>query len=340
MWKRLLPLVMILTLLISTGCSANRFTHIFKKSPQISNLPPSALFWDGPAIQKETINLLNSAQKSIYIEQALLDDPALISLILAKHRAGLEIKILLDQWQMPNKATLEALKSQNVSIQFYPARKGQYDQVKLLVVDQKKALIYGPTWTPASWQNTHDLAVELSGYSAWWTASVFARDWAFTTTLSLNVPKTTSYPDDHITLATNANLKQQIAEQILQANHSIWVETADVSDTETVQSLVDAAAKGLDVRLILDRQEDQAFPSAIAKLKAGGVKIRYVKDPSNPVFNLHIGIFDQKTFILTSSDWSYYTFVINHEFSITVPSAAATAKLSAVFEQDWAKASA
>ncbi|CAA7601274.1 Phospholipase D-like domain protein [Acididesulfobacillus acetoxydans] len=338
MRKWFLPLVIILTLLVSTGCSTNKLTHLFRKNPQTSNLPASALFLDGAAIRQETVHLLESAQKSIYIEQNLFDDPALMNLVLAKQREGLTVKILLDRWQPANQATLAALKSQNVSIQFYPALKGQYDDVKLLVVDQKKALIYGPAWTPSVWQNTHDLAVELSGYSAWWTALVFARDWNFTTTLSLGVPQKTSFPNDNITLATNANLQQQISEQILQANHSIWIESPEVSDPSTVQSLVNAAAKGRDVRLILDPREKKTAPDALAKLRSGGVKVRFVKDSAVPAFHLNVGIFDQKTFIFTSSDWTYYTFVINHEFSITVPSAAATAKLDAVFDHDWAQA--
>ncbi|MHB1651247.1 MAG: phospholipase D-like domain-containing protein [Desulfitobacteriaceae bacterium] len=341
MWKRLLPLavITIVSILMTTGCSTH-LTQIFKKSAAVSNLPPDSLFLDGSAIQKETLALLDSAQKSIYVEQFVFDDPILLDVIIRKARAGLEVKILLDQWQRTNKATLDTLKNQNVSVQFFPARKGQYDHVKLLVVDQSKAMIYGPAWTSSSWQQTtRDLSVELSGRSAWWTASVFARDWEFTTTLSLNVPKTSTLSDDHITLATNANIKQQISERILQSNKAIWVESAEVSEQETIQALIDAAAKGRDVRLILDPEVAKATPvigERIEKLKAGGVKIRYFKSSDKQSFNMHVAIFDKQSFILTSSDWSYYTFVNNHEFSITVPSLTATTKLISVFNQDWA----
>lgn len=337
MFKRFLPFLIIISMFITTGCSTH-LSQIFKKKAVLSNLPQTAILTDGSSIQKQTISLLNSAQKSIYVEQALFDDPVIIDLLINKARAGLEVKVLLDQWQHSNKSTLDTLKTQNISVQFFPARKGQYDRVKLMVIDQNKALVYGPSWTATDWQKGHDIAVELNGRSAWRAATVFARDWEFTTTLALNVPKTSNLPDDFITLATNANLKQQISEKIQQVNKSIWIESSEVSEPDTVQALIDAAGKGKDVRVILDQESAKATPLTVEKLKSGGVKLRYYKSPNNLSLNLHVGIFDDKTFILTSSDWTYYTFVINHEFSITVPSPDATSKLISIFSLDWTNA--
>lgn len=338
MWKRVIAAVVFI-LLLAGGCSP-RITQLLKKPPAVSSLPPSALFLDGPSIRAKTLELIDSAQKSLYIEQVLFDDPELMDHVIKKFKAGVEVKILLDQWQNTNKATVDSLKTQGISVQFYPARKGQFHHVKFMVVDQAKALIYGPTWTPASWQTNHDLAVELSARSAWWTADVFAQDWKFTTTLSLNVPKTSALPDDHIILARNANLKQQISERITASNQSIWIETSEVSDEDIVQSLIDAAGKGRDVRLLVSADMGKNRSEIVAKLKAGGVKIRYANPASNETSNIHLGLFDSQTFILTSSDWTYYTFVINHEFSITVPSPSASSKLKSVFETDWAASTA
>lgn len=338
MWKRVMAAVIGILLLIS-GCSP-RVTLFLKKTPAVSDLPPSALLFDSQAIRVKTLSLIDSAQKSIYIEQILFDDPELLDHVIKKFQAGVEVKILLDQWQSPNKATLDSLKSQGISVQFYPARKGQFHHVRFLVVDQSRALVNGPTWTASSWQASHDMAVELSGYAAWWTADIFAQDWKFTTTLSLNVVKNTNLPEDHIILARNANLKQQISMQILSANQSIWIESAEVSDDDTLQALIDASAKGRDVRLLLSAKTGKDRPDLISRLKASGVKVRYANPPNQEAFNLHLGLFDNHTFVLTSSDWNYYTFVVNHEFSITVPSPDAVTKLKSMFEADWNTATA
>ena len=210
MQKRLLPCFLVVFLFLG-GCAPN--FKPFNKEVPISTLPPESIYVDGNTIYDESINLINSAKKSIYVEQYEFDDSQLIQLLIQKARQGLEIRIILDQWQRVNQATLDALKSQNISIQFYPARKGQYDRVKLLVVDREQALVYGSSWTENG-KNSHTVALKLTDRAAWKAANVFSRDWEFTTTLSINVPKTSLLPEDNITLATNANIKQQILELI------------------------------------------------------------------------------------------------------------------------------
>lgn len=337
MWKRFILLPLCLLLLFLTGCSL-KYPSFLKKQTSIANISANAIFTNGPAIYNETVNLINSAHKSIYVEQATFNDPRLIQLLIQKAQAGLDIHILLDQWQPLNKPTLDELKNQNVSVQFYPAQKGQYDDTKLLVIDNERAMVYGASWTSDNF-NSPNVAVELTGYSAWKTGVLFANDWTFTTTLSLNVPKTSSLPDDHIILATDANVKQQVLQQISSSTKSIWVETNFISEQDTVQALIDAASQGRDIRLILDPAASKETPETIEKLKAAGIKIRYSKTFGGNIDAPNIAIFDGTTFILSSSGWTHFTFVINHEFSITVPSPVATNKLVQTFNQDWAQSS-
>ena len=328
-------LLLLFSILLLSGCTI-KVPKLAPKEVPISDLSAESLFIDKDAIYNQTIALIESAHTSIYVEQAEFDDPHLIQLLLTKSRSGIDVRILLDQWQKVNRATLDQLKSQNVSIQFYPAQKGQIDHTKYLIVDQNRALIYGPPWT-AEGLSAHDLAVELSGRSAWKAATLFSRDWEFTTTFPLNVPKTSSLPDDHIILATNVNVKQQLADQISTSSKSIWIENSEITEPDLKQALIDAVAKGRDVRLILDREIANANPVTIETLKASGVQIRYY--PSQPPLGMHLAVFDNSSFILSSSGWTRYSFVTSHEFSITVPSPTASVKLGQMFSQDWEKSS-
>jgi phosphatidylserine/phosphatidylglycerophosphate/cardiolipin synthase-like enzyme len=320
-------------MLFLSGCSL-RLPKLFPEPVPISDLPVEALFIDRDAIYNRTLTLIQSAQTSIYVEQAEFDDPRLIQLLLTKSRTGIDVRILLDQWQKVNRATLDQLKSQNVSIQYYPAQKGQINHTKYLIVDQNVAMIYGPSWT-VDGLLAHDLAVELSGKSAWKAATLFSKDWEFTTTFPLTVPKTSPLPDDKIVLATNANVKQQLAEQISASTKSIWIEISEITDPDLIQALIDAAEKGRDVRLILDRAVTSKTPVTIEKLTAKNIPIRYF--PSQTPLGMHLAIFDNSSFLLSSSEWTRYSFVANHEFSITVPSPLASTKLGDLFTQDWEK---
>lgn len=316
-----------------SGCSL-KLPKLSSEPSPISDLPAEALFIDQDAIFNRTLTLIESAQTSIYVEQAEFDNPRLMQLLLTKSRAGIDVRILLDQWQKVNRTTLDQLKSQNVSIQYYPAQKGQINNTKYLIIDQNVAMIYGPPWTTDGLL-AHDIAVELSGKSAWKAATLFSKDWEFTTTFPLTVPRSSPLPDDKIVLATNANVKQQLAEQISASTKSIWIEIPEITDPDLIQALIDAAEEGRDVRLILDRAATSKTPVTLEKLAAKGIPIRYF--PSKTPLGLHLAIFDNSTFLLSSSVWTRYSFVANHEFSITVPSPLASAKLGDMFAQDWEK---
>jgi phosphatidylserine/phosphatidylglycerophosphate/cardiolipin synthase-like enzyme len=331
----LIFLLLFCCLFLLAGCDL-KIHKLFPKPAPISNLSSNALFIDKDAIYNKTISLIQSAQSSIYVEQAQFDDPRLIQLLLDKSRSGIDVRILLDQWQKVNQTTLEQLKSQNVSIQFYPAQRGQIDHTKYLIVDQKRALIYGPSWT-ANGFAAHDLAVELTGKSVWRLASLFSDDWAFTTTYPIDIPSSSPLPEDNIVLATNSNVKQEITNQISSSTKSICIENTELTDPDIVQALLDVAKKGCSVRLILDRSIANETPVTINKLKVGGIQIRYY--PNQTPFGMNLAIFDNKTFILSSSGWTHYTFIADHEFSITVPSPVASNKLENLFNQDWDKSS-
>ncbi|MBC2727330.1 phosphatidylserine/phosphatidylglycerophosphate/cardiolipin synthase family protein [Desulfosporosinus sp.] len=331
----ILSIVILLSLcvLFISGCTL-KIPELFPKEVPISNLPAKAIFIDKDAIYNQTVAMIESAQTSIYVEQAVFDDPNLIQLLISKSRTGVDVRVLLDQWQKANRITLDQLKSQNVSVQFYPAQKGQINHTKYLIIDQKRALIYGPPWTEEGFK-AHDIAVELSGKSAWKAASLFSKDWAFTTTFPLDVEKTSTLPEDNIILATNANVRQQLIDRISTSTKSIWIANSEITEPDLIQALIEAAEKGCDVRLILDQSATTKTPVTLEKLSTNGVHIRFY--PSQPPLGLNLAIFDNSSFLLSSSGWTRYSFVANHEFSITVPSPKASSRLVEMYTQDWEK---
>ena len=316
-----------------SGCTY-RIPWLSSAPRPVSDLPAEAVLVDGAAIYDRTLQLIQSAQNSVYVQQAEFDDLQLMSLLAAQSQAGIDVRILLDQWQGVNRTTLDHLKSQNVSIQFYPAQRGQINHTKYVIIDCKKAIIYGPSWTAAGWQ-AHDASVELSGKSAWKTAAAFASDWELTTTGSLPVPQTTDLPEDNIIVARNTNVKQQLNAEISASKESIRIAIPEISDPDLIQALLDASEKLPEVCLILDREAMLDAPASLEKLMSKNIQIRYF--PSEPRLGLRVAVFDNTCFILSSFDWTRNAFVTNHEFSVTVPSPAASAKLGDLFQQGWEK---
>ena len=314
-----------------SGCAINLPGFSSKPRP-LSDLSAEAVFVDREAIYNQTIALIESAQSSIYVQQSEFDDPRLMQLLVNKAHSGIEVRILLDQWQAVNKATLDQLKSQNVSIQFYPAQRGQVNNTKYLTIDSNKALIYGPAWT-ASEFHAHNIAVELYGRAARRTAVLFARDWEITTTNTLAVPDSADLPEDNIIVATNVGVKQQIIQEVAASKESIWIAVPEISDSDLIQALLDASERLPEVCLILDGEAMSKAPNSLERLQSGNINIRYF--PRHPQLGLRMAVFDDACFIMSSFNWTRNAFVTNHELSITVPSPEASAKLGELFWQNW-----
>lgn len=335
MAKRYLALFIVLSLLL-TGCSANLKKFFVKeKEAPISTLSSDALLFDGNASYEKTRQLIASAKKSIYIEQTLFSDDQLMNLVIQKAKSGIDVRILLDQFITGNRTTLNELKKQNISVQYYPARKGQTLDAKFLVIDMNQAIVYSAPWTTEGF-NSHSLAIHLTEKSAWTLTGIFNRDWQFTTTLPLDIPKETELPEDNIVLATNAKVKQQILENIAGSEKTIWATVNQVTEPDIIQALIDAANRGLDIRLILSPTiMPENWPETLANLKASGIQIRLYQSPDNKSLGLNLGIFDGESFIMSSSGWSYSSFVMDHELSLTVPSPRVSQVLIQRFDQEW-----
>lgn len=326
-------LIFVCITLFLTGCSFDYAKFFKKKDIPVSNLSADSVLLSNDEIYNKTVETINNAKTSIYVEQGIFTDERLAQLLIAKSKSGLNVRVLMDQFHTANKTTLTEFKNNQVSAQFYPARKGQYNRFKLMVVDSSQAIVYSNYWSPENW-NADNMAVIINGKTAWDLANVYNRDWEFTTTLKLNVPETTTLADDNITPAKNANIKPQILKQISSSDKSIWAMLTELSDQETLQALIDAASKGLDVKVIVD-ESAKSTPVVLENLRAAGVQVRFYQRKNGQPLGMNIGIFDGKSFIFSSSGWTHYTFVINHEMSITVPSPTATEKLVQMFNTEW-----
>lgn len=333
-YKKSFIVILILAVLSATGCNSGLLSFTKSKEPEkISNISANSIIIDSE-IRPQTIRQINSAKKAIFIMLSSLTDQEILNLLVAKSNAGVEIKILLDQWQRENSDTVKFLKNQNISVQYYPAQKGQYQRVRYMVVDYKSAIFYGHNWTDEGF-NSHTLAIKLSGDTTLTIAKSFSRDWESTTILSLEIPNELSYIEDNITFAVSSGVKSQILKYINSANTEILAEVDQLSDTDTVEAILAAKNRGCDIRLILSPSCKVATPNTIKEFEQAQIAIRYYNGPDKKTNGINVGVFDNKTLVMTNSSWTYYSFVINHESSLTIPSPAVVKKINDVFEYDW-----
>lgn len=301
---------------------------------KISNLPASAVITGSTDIRSQTVELISNAQTAIFLQLSALDDPGIIDLIISRARAGVEVRILLDQWQRENSATLKNLKNSNISAHYYPAQKGQSQRVRYLIVDYQTALFYGIDLTAKGFES-QSMAIKMTGNTVETMTKTFDKDWVYTTTMSLTLPEKMELPEENITYAQTPNVKQQLLRHLNNATAEIKVQLEQLSETDTVDAIILAKQKGCAVKLLLSPSSATATPNTIKRLTEAGIEIRYFNHPNGSALGYNAAVFDNKTLVMTSSPWTYTAFVQNHEASVSIPSAAVVEKFNSMFEQDW-----
>lgn len=321
-------------LLLLNGCAA--ILPFFEKEEieRISSLAGDDILVETSQIRPQIITLISQAQKAVYIQLSSLDDQDILNLLVNKSKSGVEVRILLDQWQRENAATVKLLKNQNISVQYYPAEKGQYQRVRYLVVDYQTAVFFSQDWTAKGFK-TYNLAIKLTDDTAWNIAKSFAKDWTYTTTLTLELPDLADMPDDNNLFTQNSGVKQQILGAINSATSEIKIMVEQLSDPDTVAALVEAKKRGCHIQVILSPSTAVATPNTIKEFQANQIEIKFFNHPAKLPVGSNIAVFDDKALVMTSSSWTYYSFVINHEAALVAPSPEAAGRFNAIFKQHW-----
>lgn len=333
--KRILAIFAIcFSITLLSGCSSILSLWDEEEPEQVSALKADSIIVGAEEIRTQTIKLINSATKAVYVQLSSLDDPDIINLLVNKSQSGIEVRILLDQWQRENSATVKTLKNQNISVQYYPAQKGQYQRVRYMVTDYQTAVFYSQDWTSKGFK-THSMAIKLAGDTAWNIAKSFDKDWTYTTTLGLKLPEITDLPEDNIIFSQNSGVKQQVLGAINSATSEIIIIVEQLSDPDTVAAIVNAKNRGCTVKLIVSPSTAVATPNTIKKFLETQIEIKYFSNPDNLPIGYNLGIFDKKTLVMTSSSWTYYSFVINHEAALVIPSPAVAERIDKLFQEQW-----
>lgn len=315
-----------------TGCALLHLGAQPEAKP-LSDLAASAVISGTDAVKAATLELLVSAEHAVFVEQFSLTDPEILDILIAKGNAGVEIHILLDRWQGENQAAMATLKNNNISVQYYPASKGQYQRSRYLTVDYTEALFYSTDWVPDT--SLHSLALRLSGETAWLLTKSFASDWLLTTTLSLELPANPNLTAEHITFTSGVNLKTNILAQLQSAQEEILIESIQISQEDTLLALIAAAERGVQVQIILNLNAEETMPESLRRLLDAGVAVRLLNGSDAMPLSYTFATIDGLTTLFSASAWSHATFVINHESALVIPSPAVTVHLAAQFHTDW-----
>jgi cardiolipin hydrolase len=331
---RAVTTLLLLLLLLCAGCEAARPTQPAAVAEGAGQL------WQDGAIFDEVHRLLEAPgpRQVLWVEMYEFGRHDLEAAMLAARDRGADVRLIVDPTVDVSRQTADQLLASGLPVRFYPVdeRHHQIDHVKLLYTDQA-ALVAGMNWGQHSEAN-HDYGLRTGGRDDLARLrSIFEHDWALAggsaggaTAAGTAGPVVETTPGEGV--------RARLLDAIAGARRSIEAEVYTLTDGRVLSALADAHRRGVDVRMVVDPNQ-QANRRAVEDLRTADVPVRGYPVPKGALLHAKAGLFDGRALLLGSANWTLSGLSVNHELDLETADPAATAAFAARFERDWAASS-
>jgi len=357
-------------------------------SPVLPPLPAftineaEALFDD--AAYQAMLALLARARSSIRMEFFLFGGPhaeAMTELLVAKQAQGVSVQVTLDRAlgllplvRRECRAAYRRLRRLGINVVLSDARsfpnspsKAGVAHNKIIVVDDGEALVGGMN-VGSLFFHHHDVMVRLVGPAAGALGRQFDYDQQFVTTPGLarpagspTLPPFAEHEQDVPAGHTRARIvgtgvgrrttKGALLQNLRAARSSVCVAMCEMGRTDLLDELIAARARGVNVRVLLDPQQMDAYlpgplgrrvpagilnAGAVETLLGAGVAVRlYQVGPDFCLMHLKLALFDEESAIVGSTNWTRGGFEWVGETDVELHGGTVIKQLRAQFERDW-----
>lgn len=169
------------------------FLGLFRWDWARSHLQPAAIIPNqSPLVSDRTtrqhvLQAIQNAHQNVYMEAFDLTDFGVLDALKAAHKRGIQIEVLLDPGQSPNRSSAVKLKAAGIMVRFYRPYQGEWMHAKILDVDGGQTFIIGSAnFTHQAYVYNHEGDLELHNVPQ------FSR--SFEQNLALQVSRGTDYP--------------------------------------------------------------------------------------------------------------------------------------------------
>ena len=337
---------------------------------------------DKDQIFSEMKRMLASAKSSIQIDIFLFGGKIgkeIVDSLLTKHRNNVKIQILLDPHlgvagtlKKEEKELIKFLMNNGIPVKTFdldllPDNSGiltnyaQIDHNKLLLVDRESFLIGGMNWSDVATMN-RDIMLKITGSAARQLGDIMDEDWGTGNKLTIkaqgeNVPVIVPVAAGTSTVRLTQTgiyektIKKMILENIKNAKTSVYVGMYEFSDVDIVEALIAAHKRGLDVKVILSRNDKykKYIPffgglihgtpnlATARRLLDAQVPARWFDpDTDDQEHHAKYSVVDHTISMVGSVNYTYNAFNIFRESCAEVTDPMVAAKIeSDMFMRDW-----
>jgi phosphatidylserine/phosphatidylglycerophosphate/cardiolipin synthase-like enzyme len=279
----------------------------------------------------EIVNAIKAAKTSVHMTMYLLTSTDVINALIARHKAGVEVKVLLDSSsQTDNTDVYNQLKSAGVSVA-WSSTTFTYTHEKCVIIDAAVAWIMTMNLTQSSPSSNREyLAIDTSATDISEAETIFEGDFAGSPPGSVNGPL----------MVAPINAVTDVVSLIQSAKSSIDIEVEELSDYHTSDALKAAlqAHSGMKVRVVLSNEAlTTSGQSAVSEIKSAGGKLVTV---ANPYIHAKTIVVDGTTAYVGSENLSTGSLEYNRELGVIFSIPSEIQKIESTFGTDFAAGTA
>jgi cardiolipin synthase len=280
----------------------------------------------------------SAARKSIDMEIYELDDPVEEAALIAAHRRGVQVRVLLDaayELRTANEPTYALLRAGGVQVRF--GRSSTIFHIKTTTFDGATSDISTANLTPQYYATTRDAEI-VDSYPVQVLAieKTFGNDWAGQDPASdeANAPGLVWSPD----------AEQAMINQINSATSSVRFTSEELSDPYISRALANDAQRGVRCEIVM--MDDPEWAKAFGQVTSAGCAVHVLPDtPTGLYMHEKLVLVDAGTAhasaMIGSQNASYSSLAFNRELSIVLTEAQAPTvlrSLTSTFARDFGAA--
>ncbi len=279
------------------------------------------------------VEAINNAKKSLRIKMFTFSDPTLIQAVIAAHKRGVDVRIMLNparrSGEEENTETREQLTKAGIDVMDSNPR-FDVTHEKSMVIDDETAYVKSLNWQTKNLTETRDYAVVTSHkHEVDEIIECFEADWV----------RAEFAPGDRSHLIwCVGNGRQRLGQLIDDAKDSLWLQNERYQDPVIIEHIVRAKERGVKVHVMarpphkLKREKLVEGVSGLRILQDVGIKIHKLKH-----VKLHAKVLlaDGERAIIGSINLAPGSFDSRRELAIEVRDKHVVDRVHVVLKHDW-----
>ena len=148
----------------------------------------------------------------------------------------------------------------------------------------------------------------------------------------------TTAPASEVYFSPNGRVRQRLVRAIQDSRKTIDIAVYNFTASELAEALYAAKARGVHIRVLVDRERAEAGASGIRGLRLNGVPVRTLGVPDQSLMHNKFAVFDERLVATGSYNWTNSAEHANYENLVVLDTPELVRRFQQEFHRLWREA--